>query len=228
MVTEPVFKQLIPNSIHNFYFIFLLYLISKIYLLAPYFSKVAVFYSFSPPHLDVFVSIIWCVCRNGIYTEHVTLNTKHLNIPLNKALVIWPVNVKWKKQLGKNAVSLWSFNTFLRNVIWDVHTCSRPNKYASTPQKERNVLWQMSVVSSKLSKLLQRRCSTWCHGENIFVIGQKYIGLTTTLCLLMSPLWAPAFILEKSIFSCSISPGSFSFFRCPNFSSSAGSVFHLF
>ena len=105
MVTEPVFKQLIHNSIHNFYFIFPLYLISKIYLLAPYCSKVAVFYSFSPPHLDVFVSIIWCVCGNGIYTEYVTLNTKHLNVPLNKALAIWPVNVKWKKQLGKNAVS---------------------------------------------------------------------------------------------------------------------------
>lgn len=58
MATEAVFKQLIPNSAHNFYFIFSLYLISKIYLLAPYFSKVAVFYSFSAPQLDVFVSFM--------------------------------------------------------------------------------------------------------------------------------------------------------------------------
>ena len=47
------------------------------------------------------------MCGNGIYTKRVTLNTKHLNIPLNKALAIRPINVKWKKRLGKNAVSLW-------------------------------------------------------------------------------------------------------------------------
>ena len=57
MATEPVFKQLKLNSIHNFYFIFSLYLISKIYSLAPYFSKVAVFYSFSPPQVDVCVGM---------------------------------------------------------------------------------------------------------------------------------------------------------------------------
>lgn len=96
MATEPVFKQLRLNSIHNFYFIFSLYLISKIYLLAPIFSKVAVFYSFSSTSGCVCLNYLMCVCGNGIYTEHVTLNTKHLNIPLNKALAIKPVNIKWK------------------------------------------------------------------------------------------------------------------------------------
>lgn len=155
-----------------------------------------------------------CVCGNGIYTKHVTLNTKHLNIPLNKALAIRPINVKWKKRLGKNAVSLWSFKTFLRNVFWDVHTCSRLNKNASTPQKGKkciltNVCSFVHIVFTpkKVFNLVSWRehsCNWW----------EIHRFDYDCLCFLMSPLWAPAFISDKSIFPCSFSPASFSSFRC--------------
>ena len=102
----------------------------------------------------------------------------------------------------------------LRNVFWDVHTCSRLNKKASTPQKGKkcimtNVCSFVPIVFTpkKVFSLVSWReqiCNWW----------EIHRSDYDCLCFLMSPLWTPAFISDKSVFSCSFSPASFSSFRC--------------
>lgn len=102
---NPVFKQLIPNNMHNSYFISFFYLIqnriSKIYLVVTgTFIKLWFPILFLPHNwIALFpLSTIWSVYGNSIIYYMLPLKFRNLNDSRNKSqLAISPAKVKWKK-----------------------------------------------------------------------------------------------------------------------------------